>query len=206
MYLLDQIFFSNPVVLESICYRTRAKRLINDSKTTGELRKIWTGYLNILTIYRVHAFTKQPLHYLYSHGHPQDSIKPVLIAKNVYFKYVCENILSHDGQRKTIILSIQIILRTYSTKKIWPTHSSPVWTFETAALVSSFVQRLLLNVVAFLLRPSIGWTQIKCSLKKGLAFRFNSQKAVRQTDRQTDRQDRQTERLFLPCLLNGYTY
>ena len=34
---------ANPVVLDSICYRTRAKRLINDSKTTGELRKNWTG-------------------------------------------------------------------------------------------------------------------------------------------------------------------
>ena len=40
---LDQIFFCDPVVLESICYRTRAKRLINDRKTTGGLRKIWTG-------------------------------------------------------------------------------------------------------------------------------------------------------------------
>ena len=40
---LDQFFFCNPVILESICYRTRAKRLINDSKMTGELRKIWTG-------------------------------------------------------------------------------------------------------------------------------------------------------------------
>ena len=41
--ILDQIFLCDPVVLESICYRTRAKRLINDSKTTRELRKIWTG-------------------------------------------------------------------------------------------------------------------------------------------------------------------
>ena len=38
-----QIFLSHPVVLESICYRTRAKRLINESNTTGGLRKIWTG-------------------------------------------------------------------------------------------------------------------------------------------------------------------
>ena len=41
--ILDQIFWCDPVVLESICYCTRAKRLINDSKTTGELRKNWTG-------------------------------------------------------------------------------------------------------------------------------------------------------------------
>ena len=40
---LDQIFFCDPVVLESICYRTRAKRLINKDNTTGGLRKIWTG-------------------------------------------------------------------------------------------------------------------------------------------------------------------
>ena len=39
LVFLDQFFFWDPVVLESICYRTRAKRLINDSKTTGELRK-----------------------------------------------------------------------------------------------------------------------------------------------------------------------
>ena len=42
-WLLDQIFFCNPVVLESICYRTRAKRLKNGSNTTAALRKIWTG-------------------------------------------------------------------------------------------------------------------------------------------------------------------
>ena len=40
---LDQIFFCNPVVIESICYRTRAKRRINEGNTTGGLRKIWTG-------------------------------------------------------------------------------------------------------------------------------------------------------------------
>ena len=37
-------FFCDPVVLELICYRTRAKRLINEGNTTGGLRKIWTGY------------------------------------------------------------------------------------------------------------------------------------------------------------------
>ena len=36
-------FFLDPVVLESICYRRRANRLTNKSKTTGWLRKIWTG-------------------------------------------------------------------------------------------------------------------------------------------------------------------
>ena len=35
--------FCNPVVLESICYRTRAYRLINESNTTIGLRKIWMG-------------------------------------------------------------------------------------------------------------------------------------------------------------------
>ena len=38
-----QIFLSHPIVLESICYRTRAKRLINESNTTGRLQKNWTG-------------------------------------------------------------------------------------------------------------------------------------------------------------------
>ena len=42
--LLDQIFFCDPIVIESICYRTRAKRLINEGNTTGRLRKIRTGY------------------------------------------------------------------------------------------------------------------------------------------------------------------
>ena len=32
--------FTHPVVLESICYRTTAKRLINESNTTGYLEKI----------------------------------------------------------------------------------------------------------------------------------------------------------------------
>ena len=36
-------FFGDPVVLELICCRTRAKRLISDSKTTVGLRKIWTS-------------------------------------------------------------------------------------------------------------------------------------------------------------------
>ena len=40
---LDQKNLYDPVGIESICYRTREKRLINDCKTTGELRKIWTG-------------------------------------------------------------------------------------------------------------------------------------------------------------------
>ena len=40
---LDKIVFCDPVVSESICYRTRAKRLINEDNTIGGLRKIWTG-------------------------------------------------------------------------------------------------------------------------------------------------------------------
>ena len=36
-------FFFNLVVLESICYSTRAKQLINEGNTTEGLRKIWTG-------------------------------------------------------------------------------------------------------------------------------------------------------------------
>ena len=44
--ILKQFFFCDPVVSELICYRTRAKRLIIDSKTTGELRKIWTGFVS----------------------------------------------------------------------------------------------------------------------------------------------------------------
>ena len=40
---LDQFYFCNPVALKSICYCTRAKRLINKANTTGGLRKIWTG-------------------------------------------------------------------------------------------------------------------------------------------------------------------
>ena len=41
--LLDQFFFFDPVVFESICYRTRGKRLMNEGYMTGGLRKIWTG-------------------------------------------------------------------------------------------------------------------------------------------------------------------
>ena len=39
---LDQFFFCDPVVLELICYCTRAKGLINEGNTTGGVRKIWT--------------------------------------------------------------------------------------------------------------------------------------------------------------------
>ena len=54
--LLDQIFSSDAVVLESICYHMRANRLINDSKTTRGLRKIWTG--NIVSyIYESGTYT-----------------------------------------------------------------------------------------------------------------------------------------------------
>ena len=38
-----QIFLSHPVVLELICFRTRAKRLINESNATEGLQKIWMG-------------------------------------------------------------------------------------------------------------------------------------------------------------------
>ena len=37
--VLDQFFFCDPVVLESICYCTRAKQLINESNTTRWLEK-----------------------------------------------------------------------------------------------------------------------------------------------------------------------
>ena len=36
-------FLCDPVALQSICYRTRAKRLINKGNTTGGLKKIGTG-------------------------------------------------------------------------------------------------------------------------------------------------------------------
>ena len=36
-------FFCNPVVLELICYRTTANRLINKRNTTTGQRKNWTG-------------------------------------------------------------------------------------------------------------------------------------------------------------------
>ena len=39
-----QIFLSHPVVLGSICYRTRAKRLRNESNTIGGMKKIMTGF------------------------------------------------------------------------------------------------------------------------------------------------------------------
>ena len=35
-----QIFLCHPVVLESICYRTKAKRLTNESNTTGGYKKL----------------------------------------------------------------------------------------------------------------------------------------------------------------------
>ena len=50
-----QIFSSDPVVIESICYRTRANRLINESNTTAALRKIWTGSCTIIHIRRSFA-------------------------------------------------------------------------------------------------------------------------------------------------------
>ena len=40
---LDQIIVCDPIVLKSICYRTKAYQLINESNTTGGLIKIWTG-------------------------------------------------------------------------------------------------------------------------------------------------------------------
>ena len=45
LLLSTKFFFCDPVVLESICYPTRAKRLINDGNTTRGLSKIWTGLL-----------------------------------------------------------------------------------------------------------------------------------------------------------------
>ena len=40
LHLPVQFFFSDSVVLESNCYCTTVKRLINESNTTGGLRKI----------------------------------------------------------------------------------------------------------------------------------------------------------------------
>ena len=41
--LLDQFFFCDPVVIKTICCRSRAKRMINESNMTGWVEKIWTG-------------------------------------------------------------------------------------------------------------------------------------------------------------------
>ena len=41
-------FYLGPVVLESICYRTRAKRLINKINTTGGLKKFGRDMLGWL--------------------------------------------------------------------------------------------------------------------------------------------------------------
>ena len=51
MALLDQKIFCEPAILESICYRTRANRLINEGSTTGGLKKIWTGFFYQQTVY-----------------------------------------------------------------------------------------------------------------------------------------------------------
>ena len=52
----DQFFFCHPVTLESICYRTRAKRLINKGNTTGGLRRniIQNGLKVILVFCALH--------------------------------------------------------------------------------------------------------------------------------------------------------
>ena len=45
--------FFDPVILELICYRARANRLINESNTTGGVRKIWTGSGILFLIWHV---------------------------------------------------------------------------------------------------------------------------------------------------------
>ena len=42
-YYSSGFFFCDPVVIESICYRTTAKQLRNESNTTGWQKKVWTG-------------------------------------------------------------------------------------------------------------------------------------------------------------------
>ena len=66
--------FYYPVVLESICYRLRAKRLINEGNTTGGLRKIWTGHAIIFSLKHVfrslprHCFQAMSVRNAYLHG------------------------------------------------------------------------------------------------------------------------------------------
>ena len=57
--LLVQIFFLDPVVLELICYCTRAKRLINKSNTTGWLKKCRRVKMNLRKVKRVYILTKK---------------------------------------------------------------------------------------------------------------------------------------------------
>ena len=38
-----QNFLCDPIGIQSICYHTRANRLMNESNTTGWLEKYWTG-------------------------------------------------------------------------------------------------------------------------------------------------------------------
>ena len=50
-HIPSKFFLSDPVVLVSTCYRTRAKRLINESNTTGGLKKLGrdaTGYRGLV--------------------------------------------------------------------------------------------------------------------------------------------------------------
>ena len=49
------IFFCDPGILELICYRTRAKRLINEGSATGGLRKIWTGHATTFYMFEINA-------------------------------------------------------------------------------------------------------------------------------------------------------
>ena len=62
----SNFFSSDLVVLESICYRTRTKRPINDNNTTGGLRKISTGYERKKTNLKPTFDTRSHVHFLLS--------------------------------------------------------------------------------------------------------------------------------------------
>ena len=56
-YSTRPFFFCDSVILESICYRTIAIRLKNNSNTTGGLRKIWTESVSLdLVVPQIHTY------------------------------------------------------------------------------------------------------------------------------------------------------
>ena len=93
--LLDH-FLCNPAVLESIGYRMRAHRLINESNTTLGLRKIWTVCLSDWLINCKHG--------ILAHSPPT---RPIFLAIQLYCSGFSVSLTSYDSRLTLIRLDGQ---------------------------------------------------------------------------------------------------
>ena len=114
----SKFFPCNPVVMESVCYRTTAKRLLNESNTTGGLTFFLAGYIK-LTLAKTCSQENSLSLPRYEYVSPEDAAGvPFLRAQPIFFP----DIRSYCSRVPVVLLSFNsrsTLIRLKRRKKIW---------------------------------------------------------------------------------------